>query len=610
MPSNAAITAPAWPAAGPSSRTAARSAPGTASATSVRKASTASAGTLAAPAVTTVAGYLLTRLAEAGVISVFGVPGDYSLGLLDAIADRPGMEWVGMATEQGAGYAADSYARLRGLGALVTTFGVGELSAMNAVAGACAESAPVVHVVGTPAVSARGAGLPLHHNLPGTGFGHFARMAAEVTAAQADLRADVAPGDEIDRVLRVALRTSRPVYLAIPADVAGAPVAAPAGPLLAADPQDDAGPAVLATFAGHARRVLGGASSASLLIGHLAARHRVTGQVRELAAACDLPVAVLSMAKGDFPESDPRFAGLYAGAASAKKARLAIEDTDVLITVGVTLADTVTGGGTHQLPEARRIDLAPGQARIGDTSYPGVGLRQALAVLTAAVRDSHLPGAELAGLEETRPVARPADPADPLTQQHLWASLQDFLLPGDLVVADQGTAFYGAAGLTLPAGATLLGQPLWASIGWTLPAALGASLAAPDRRVVLIIGDGAFQQTAPELGTMLAQGIAPVVIVLNNDGYAVERAIHSPSAAYHRIPRWNWTALPAAMAREAAAVTTRAVTVADLAAALRAASDDAGLPVLIEAVLGWDDTPPLLTDLARVLAARNGYASR
>src|SRR5215469_11565432 len=65
---------------------------------------------------TTVAGYLLTRLAEAGVVSVFGVPGDYNLGLLDAVTDRPGMTWIGMASEQGAGYAADSYARQRGSG--------------------------------------------------------------------------------------------------------------------------------------------------------------------------------------------------------------------------------------------------------------------------------------------------------------------------------------------------------------------------------------------------------------------------------------------------------------------------------------------------------------
>jgi len=148
---------------------------------------------------TTVAGYLLTRLAEAGLASVFGVPGDYNLPILDAIAGRPELAWIGMATEQGAGYAADSYARLRGIGALVTTFGVGELSAINAIAGAYAESVPVVHIVGTPALTARDDDVTLHHNLPGGDYGHFARMAAEVTAAQADLRPDTAPGGDRPR---------------------------------------------------------------------------------------------------------------------------------------------------------------------------------------------------------------------------------------------------------------------------------------------------------------------------------------------------------------------------------------------------------------------------
>ena len=164
----------------------------------------------------------------------------------------------------------------------------------------------------------------------------------------------------------------------------------------------------------------------------------------------------------------------------------------------------------------------------------------------------------------------------PLTQRSLWARVQDLLLPGDLLIADQGTAFYGAAGLTLPDGAQLVGQPLWASIGWTLPAALGASLAAPDRRVVLIAGDGAMQQTAAELGTLLGQGLAPIVIVLSNGGYTIERAIHRPSAGYHEIPAWDWTALPATVAPASSPVALRVETSHELAWALNAARYHAG----------------------------------
>jgi indolepyruvate decarboxylase len=195
----------------------------------------------------------------------------------------------------------------------------------------------------------------------------------------------------------------------------------------------------------------------------------------------------------------------------------------------------------------------------------------------------------------------PTNPDGQLTHRHLWASVQDFLRAGDLIIADQGTAFYGAASLTLPDGARLIGQPLWASIGWALPAGLGTSLGAPDRRVIVIAGDGAMQQTAAELGTLLAQDLAPVIIVLNNDGYTVERAIHNPSARYHRIPRWDWAALPGALTATSSALTIRATSPHKLDRALRLADRNAGRLVFIEAVLAQDDAPPLLRDLARLL---------
>ncbi len=413
-----------------------------------------------APAQTTVAGYLLTRLAEAGVVSVFGVPGDDNLDLLDAIAARPSLAWIATATEQGAGYAADSYARLRGLGAVVTTFGASELSALNAIAGAYAESVPVVHIVGTPALAAKKPGVTFPRALPGAGFDHFATMAAGVTAAQADLRPDTAPA-EIDRVLSTALRSSRPVYLTVPADVAGAPVPSPVG---------RAAPVRL-------RR---------------AARHRAV---------------------------------------------------------------------------RRR---GPGRGRPAGRPDP------------------------------------PAAPGEPLTQRSLWTSVQEFLLPGDLIVADRDTAFCGAAGLRLPVGAQLIGQPVWAAAGWTLPAALGACLAEPDRRLILITGDGAMRHTAPELGTLLGQGVAPVILVLDHDGYPAERIIHERSAEHCDIPAWDWTALPAAVAPAVSTVAVRASHADELTWALSAANyhTDAGRPVLIEAALGAEDAPPPRRDLSLALARR------
>ena len=137
-----------------------------------------------------------------------------------------------------------------------------------------------------------------------------------------------------------------------------------------------------------------------------------------------------------------------------------------------------------------------------------------------------------------------------------------------------------------------------------MPAGLGASLAAADQRVVLIVGDGAMQQTAAELGTLLGQGLAPVVIVLNNGGDAAERATGHPDAGYQEIPAWDWTALPAIVNLATSVVALRVSTSHELAWALNAANDyaGAGRPVLIEAILDAGDVPPLPQDLTRALA--------
>ncbi len=181
--------------------------------------------------------------------------------------------------------------------------------------------------------------------------------------------------------------------------------------------------------------------------------------------------------------------------------------------------------------------------------------------------------------------------------------MQGWLSASTTVVAEAGTAFYGALDLRLPADSDLLGQPVWSSIGYTLPATLGAGLARPDRRPVLFIGDGSAQLTVAELGTVFARGLTPVVFVLNNGGYTVERAIQSPEAVYQDIVAWNWTELPSALgAPDVTCLTVR--TPAELRDALARASDREAA-FLVEVVLPRDDCPRLLTELARGINESN-----
>ncbi len=552
----------------------------------------------------TVSDYLLARLAELQVRHVFGVPGDFTLLLLDHVTARPDLEWVGCANELNAGYAADSYARMAGMGALMTTFGVGELSAINAVTGSFAEHVPVVHIVGAPSTGTQAAQRIVHHSLGDGVFTHFLHMHQDITCARAALTTANATA-EIDRVL-VAVRDRKlPGYLLLPGDVGEAAAAPPAAPL--PQPADPTDPAALAAFAEAAARLLANAASTgevSLLAGLLVHRFGAVGALHEL-TRLGVPHASSAWAKSVVDESNPAFAGIYAGASSDPQVRATVEDAPALIVAGVEFSDLNSGFFTHRIPRERTIELGAQAASVGYATFGPVTIDAALQELHKLV--STLPRGE-------RPPA-PAPgaagdtvPDQPLSQRSLWRQVAAFLRPGDIVLADQGTSFYGMATHRLPAGVTFIGQPLWASIGYTLPALLGACLAAPGRRGVLLTGDGAAQMTVQELSTVLRQGLTPTVIVIDNDGYTVERAIHGPGETYNDIAGWDWAALPALFAPGQAATSHRVTTEGQLANALAAAADGRRF-TLVQAVLPKLDVPDLLTSLARAAATANAPAT-
>ncbi|HXW78219.1 MAG TPA: thiamine pyrophosphate-dependent enzyme, partial [Acidimicrobiales bacterium] len=248
------------------------------------------------------------------------------------------------------------------------------------------------------------------------------------------------------------------------------------------------------------------------------------------------------------------------------------------------------------------IELGPTSASVGSATFAPVSLTAALHALASIV--AQVPRGEV------RPSPAPtlaagAEPTTDLTQGSLWGQVTGYLRPGDVVMADQGTSFYGMATARLPSGVTFLGQPLWASIGYSLPGLLGACLAAPGRRGILLVGDGAAQMTVQELSSFLRAGLAPTVIVVDNRGYTVERAIHGPEQAYNDISEWDWTGLPALLAPGTASNSFRVTTNGALSEALACASSDADRLTLVQAVVPRLDTPPLLADLARAAARAN-----
>jgi len=544
----------------------------------------------------TVADYLLDRLADCGSDHLFGVPGDYNLQFLDHVIDHKTIRWVGCANELNAAYAADGYARMQGFGALLTTYGVGELSALNGVAGSFAEQVPVLHIVGAPCTGAQQRHECLHHTLGDGNFDHFRQMSAPISVAQGVLNARNAC-DEIDRVLREIKRTNKPGYLLLPADISALPVSRAVNVITEPDTHN---PAQLASFIEHARDFLQPCRRVSLLADVLALRFGLQSVLNQWMNDVPIPHATLLMGKGLFDEQRAGFAGTYSGKASLPQTREAIEDAEVIVCIGTCFTDTITAGFTQHIPVERSIEIQPFASRIAGRWFSGITMQEAVKALITL---SHDFSSQWQTYQQKNAVSPMVDNGH-LTQRHFWQTLEKSLQPNDILLADQGTAAFGIAALTLPSGASLIVQPLWGSIGFTLPAAFGAQTSQPDRRVVLVIGDGAAQLTIQELSSMLRDGQRPLILLLNNEGYTVERAIHGPEQRYNDIGLWNWTQLPQALSLHGQFECWKVTNASQLNDALARAQRRDKL-TLVEVVLPKMDIPPLLKAVTDSLEARN-----
>ncbi|WP_434639441.1 alpha-keto acid decarboxylase family protein [Klebsiella sp. I138] len=545
----------------------------------------------------TIGDYLLDRLVDCGIDRLFGVPGDYNLQFLDRVIAHQALGWVGCANELNAAYAADGYARIKGAGALLTTYGVGELSALNGVAGSYAEHIPVLHIVGAPSTGAQQRGELLHHTLGDGDFTHFSRMSEQITCTQATLTAGNAC-HEIDRVLSDMLTHHRPGYLMLPADVAKAKATPPARRLEIEGPPADENQ--LAGFREYAGQMLRSSRQVSLLADFLAQRYGLQDTLRVWVAKTPIACATMLMGKGLFDEQQRGFVGTYSGIASAPQTREAIENADTIICVGTRFTDTITAGFTQHLPLERTIEIQPFAVRVGDRWFSRIPMDQALGVLMTL-------SASLSA-EWTLPACSAPEVGSVtggnLTQGSFWSTVQEQLRPGDIILADQGTAAFGVAALKLPSDATLLVQPLWGSIGFTLPAAYGAQTAAPGRRVVLIVGDGAAQLTIQELGSMLRDKQNPLILLLNNEGYTVERAIHGAEQRYNDIALWDWNRLPEAFAPDVPSRCWRVTRTEELEEAM-AESIGSDKLTLVEVMLPKMDIPDFLRAVTQALEERN-----
>ncbi|QPK63263.1 alpha-keto acid decarboxylase family protein [Methylomonas sp. LL1] len=463
----------------------------------------------------TIGQYLLKRLYQAGVQHIFGVPGDYVLGFYDLMVKSP-VRHIGTTREDSAAFAADGYARCRGIGALAVTYGVGALNTVNAIAGAFAESSPVIIISGAPGVSEQKNDPLIHHR-----FGPFTlqrEIFERICCASVVLNDPVIAFRQIDHAIEAARQFCKPVYIELPRDlvmVEGYPMPVESVERFASDQT------ALAEAIAEAQALLAKSVSPMIVAGIELHRRGLQEALAELVNRSGLPVVATLTGKSVMAERHPAYLGIYEGAMSSESVRYTVEHSDLLLMLGVTLNEVDTGIYTAKLDPHSMIRAALNEVVISAHRYPRVALDDFLSALVRSVKTGgKFPPATVAA--DT--VAFP-EPDRPITTARLIGRLNQALSQDMIVVCDVGDCLFAAIDLRVHEQSEFLASAFYTTMGFAVPAALGAQIARPDHRALILVGDGAFQMTGTELSTHARLGLNPIVVVFNNGGYSTERCI-------------------------------------------------------------------------------------
>lgn len=542
----------------------------------------------------TVGTYLVERLREVGVRHVFGVPGDYVLGLMDRIVDSP-LELVGTCNELNAGYAADAYARVNGVGAVCVTYAVGGFSLLNAIAGAYAERVALIAVCGGPNRSDRDARRLLHHTLGD--YGVEVAVFQHVTQRSVGLSSPEDAPEEIDDAITACIRHRRPVFIEVPADLVGSPCRAPKPLDLDLAPRTD--PEVLSEAVEEAAAMLRAAERPVLLGGVEVHRFGLGGRLERFLDEVHYPMATALMGKSVIRETHPQYIGVYSGALSEEYVRETVEGADCVLSLGAWMSDINLGIYTAHIEPGRLIHASADRVQIKRHYFDKVYLGDFIDRLREALAGSMHPEAG-----SFRPATRSLDerfeprPTEPVTIERFYERVNHFLEDDHIVLADAGDSFLCAGELVMHEGVGFICQAFYCSIGFTVPGALGVGLADRERRAIVFVGDGAFQMTAQELSTVIRQGLAPVIFLMNNRGYTVERVIHD--GPYNDIQNWRYHQLTEVFG---GGWSCEVRTEGELEAALERAGRERDTLAFIEVHVDPQDCSAALRRLGQALAA-------
>ena len=482
----------------------------------------------------TIGEYLLKKLKSYDIEHIFGIPGDYVLRFYNLI-EQSDIQHIGMTREDAAGYAADAYARTKGMGAACITYCVGGLSMVNAVAGAYAEKSPVVVISGAPGIKERGTDALLHHKV--RDFHTQQRIYDEITVATALLDEPFTAFNEIDRVLDAVYHYKRPGYIELPRDMVDVRGTLYRHPSTGGHVSDSE---TLNAAVEDAVKFINQSKNPVILAGVELHRFGYQDKLVTLVEEKRIPVVATLLGKSVMPESHPLYLGIYEGAMGRNEIREFVEDSDCVIILGAFMTDVNLGIYTANLDRSRSIYATSEKINVRYHTYETVMFDDFIDGLNCQkLRKRKKPNLSWA-FTNTEPFE--VKPDSPLKVERLFKHLNEFITDEVTVIADVGDSLFGAAELVIQQHTNFLSPAYYTSMGFAVPASIGAQLSTPNTRPLVIVGDGAFQMTGTELSTTVRYGLNPIVLLLNNHGYGTER--HLLEGDFNDIGCWNYSCMP------------------------------------------------------------------
>ncbi len=531
--------------------------------------------------------YIFDELYKLGVRHTFGIPGDFALALYEPL-ERSQLDPVVVTHEPSAGFAADAYSRLRGLGVAVITYSVGGLNMLNSVGCAYAEKSPLVVVSGAPGLRERRKHELLHHKV--RTYETQARVYEEVTGFATVINNPLTAAQQIQTALHTCVTRKRPVYIEVPRDMVNQRIEV--FPQQFQPEKLDRG--ALREAIAEAVEMLNHAARPVLLAGVETARYGLQAESIRLAERLGIAVSSTALDKSAFPERHPQYIGVYDGAIGNPDVRRTVEGSDCLLMLGTFLSDMNLGIYTAHLDTNRTIYATAEQIQIKHHQYSNVGFRTFVqALLSARGLKRHRFRASQKFASLLKPTNRPR-----ITVMDMFYEIDQMLDDDTIVVTDVGDCLFGALELRTRKRTAFVAPANYATMGFGVPGALGAAVAEPKRQVIGIVGDGGFQMTGMEVITAKKLGVKPIYVVMNNGEYLTLKFM-APQLRSTDIPRIDYAGFADLFGGRGYRIQTRE----EFRAALRDARHQKDFTIL-DVQLAPDDVSPIVSRLSHALGKR------